>query len=68
MPDEARLTVQECRARLQQIDEALAGIVGYGGKFGVLTEKRAFFERALQRCLNSEERARQKTYEQQQSQ
>lgn len=54
MGDEHRLTVKECWARLQQVDEALATIPADRGcmhRMGRLLENRQFFERQLERCL-----------------
>lgn len=48
------MTVRECWARLQQIDEALADLPADRGcmhKMGRLLENRHFFESQLERCL-----------------
>ena len=50
MGDERRLTVRECWARLQRIDEALEGYTR-STHHNVLLESRRFFEQQLEVCL-----------------
>jgi hypothetical protein len=55
--DERRLSVRECWARLQQIDEALADLPADKGcmhRMGRLLENRQFFERQLENKLQRE--------------
>jgi hypothetical protein len=57
MGDERRLTVRECWARLQQIDEALADLPADRGcmkRMDRLFENRQFFERQLEQRLRHE--------------